>query len=902
MKYWLRCIIICLCFFVFVTNRPLHLSAETDTPGVDLFILIDQSQSMSGTLTDPPTDPHNLRIDTARYLIDQLGFDALTHSERLNRVSVIGFGTYERSRVMVPLTPVSGETMEQSAEIRETIKQAVLPQQLGFTSMTAAIDLAASELENAAKLGENRPVIVFFITDGSPYDERELSLREYFAEIDESYVRLQELAFDQARMFAIGIDVENRYWPSASNYWDNIAIGSSRVEQADEMKTELAQILANELGYASDALSAGELFVEPYLDTISFSIFRYGEASVEVFYPDIDGVLQPYDFDQAEVRASGDRYDLVVIRNPNPGNWTIQSQQEGERVDIIKQIKFSSVQLEPPLLEIPRYFPKYFHFSLPQGQKFYEQYPLIFELVVTPPGANQGQTLRCCILSEDGQGFRTVDPYVPIFAGQHQISISAAAQLRVDNEVQEILISEDQFSFRSYDAKLSLEPSDLSFSQYEPVSNIQAIFTDEQGRAIIEDPLEELDIIARINLSPKSSQMVPMNRVESGIYRLSQPVTLPGDETKSLEIIGLGQSGEELFSADNAITTFRNVQLLKPVPALPPQAGFSSIAVQLLDEAGRPINDRLARTLDLQARIVPPQGPPLPMGLTYDPDESAFVANVPIPTQFEGQHFVEITAQANVAGLNVEAFSDTLTYMVTTDVPYYRILSPEPAVYPLYEGINKANMPLEIQWIRNDLPINPGDVFVENPVTLITATVHGPDGFVLQNLVLQPMNPNDLSRWRVDLDNLRQEGIYTATFHFNGATLVSQEPYMQFVDTQITFYRVTTGLWRGIISTRNTLITLLFIVVVAGGITESFQRLWPPFPKGILTIREQNPVTGDERQIDTINLFKRRVKRRTVIWKPATPELKALGIDKVIIHPRPSGGNKRVPGIDLEFF
>ena len=180
--------------------------------------------------------------------------------------------------------------------------------------------------------------------------------------------------------------------------------------------------------------------------------------------------------------------------------------------------------------------------------------------------------------------------------------------------------------------------------------------------------------------------------------------------------------------------------------------------------------------------------------------------------------------------------------------------------------------------------------------------MNGSNGLTLTNLSLEPTSTSDASLWGINLDTLNQEGIYTATLHFVGAALVSQGVYPDLNDSQIVFYRTTPDLWRGIKSGINALLVLVFIVVFAWASMEGFQRLWPPFPKGVITFKEQNPVTGSKRQIDMINLFSRRLRRRVITWKPNTPELKTLGIYKVVIRPRPGQRQRNNLGVEIEFF
>lgn len=877
--------------------------ADDNNSGIDLFVLIDQSNSMSG-VTNPPSDPNQLRVDTAQYLVDYLGFDALTQSNKTNRICVIGFGSPENTHVMVPLTSVSGQTPQQSDQILKNTKQMIVAEQLGNTSVVSALELVADQLSSTENLGNDRHVVIVLITDGAPYDTRLLSRNEYFDEIETRYSNIQAAYNTQWTLFVVGIDEQDSYWSLVEPRWQRLAKEAKRVEQSEAMKTEIVGMLSPELGYEGNTFGPGEVFVEPYLEWVSFSVFKYTDnMTVTISYPDSPGNLVELNIDNPHVIANqvGERYELWVIQNPTPGQWRIETQDTG-KVDIFKQIQYSTIQMTFPTKAHPQYFPLYLRFSIPYGQDLTTQYPLDFELALTAPdGTVEDATLlSCCKLTDDGI-FTLSEPYFPDQAGDYKLHVRAQTTVNVDGSRQTLTIFDDEFTFSTYAPAVSIAQPLSPYLQYLPIPEITFHFTDQLGEIIVEDPDTSPNLILHVAVPTGQNTTMALQKVTDGVYRTGSPVALPGDGPKGLEVIAQDEEGLQLFQYMLQINTFRNLSLVEPVAAVPLNSKLSSVSIALLDQEGHKADLSGSFPLTLDMTIFPPQGNPVAGKLIYNLDTKTFDISLPLPTSVQGEYTIHIMGKSEIDGKEIVTFEDDLTYIVTTDIPYYQVLSPtlDHGTYPLHDGLSRANMPIQLQWVQSNAPVDPARVFVGDPADLISVDIVGPDGFALTELKLQPDN-NDRSLWGIAVPGLEKEGVYTTTFHFQGAELISQVPYMSFDNLSIPFAREETTLWRALKFAFGTVLVILAALAIAWAGNEAYERLVPPFPKGVVSIMEYEPGQSAGTQIEQINLFKHR--RRTVIWKPKGGKATAMKLHRIVIRRHAGRRTGQQEGIKLEAF
>lgn len=369
--------------------KPAQSSLQLQ-PGVDLIILIDQSGSMWGSAGRPATDPEDLRVDSARYLIDYMAFDnKFVNPHRTNRVVVIGFGSPDKTHIMVNLTSL--DTEEGIASAKESIEA----ESLGNTNFISALRLVREVFPPASdeevRSGLRRRVIVI-LTDGGPYDGRELSYGEYFTEIQDYYAN--ELGADIYPLYTICVDEPGRYWSDVKAHWSTIAGEghTRRVEDIKEARRVMVSLLCpllNEPGVGTECRlqEIGEHFMPPYVRSVSFSFLKYDpDAKISLYQPDGSEVT-PNDQNVLEY-VSGDYSELWMLDEPQAGCWHSERVGTG-KVDVFIQVVFANLEMTRPDEPHPYILPLEFGFELKNtaGQPIDAllEYPITFEAQLMAP-------------------------------------------------------------------------------------------------------------------------------------------------------------------------------------------------------------------------------------------------------------------------------------------------------------------------------------------------------------------------------------------------------------------------------------------------------------------------------------------------------------------------------------
>ncbi|MGC8691071.1 MAG: vWA domain-containing protein [Caldisericum sp.] len=372
----------------YTRQEEIGLYEKVGTP-IDIFLLLDQSNSMSGYGNEPATDPKNIRVEASKYFITNLS--RRSENEPYLRIGLINFGTDVNKENTVDLTEVKSDPEDTNTK---KLVDSIKPLSLQSTSFIKALKVSYNQFEAYRTLElKRKPVIVIF-TDGEPYDNRNLSLSNYFSEIDSFYRDyLQKIGCE---IFMIGIDTTGKTWAKSVSYWEKI-IGSDqiyRIESMDELFSKYNEIV-QKLFYlpitSPDIFTKSlEFEVQPYLEKIQFDIYpETKEIAVEI----VDSENKKISEANPDVTVKEyPTYKTVVVSNPPPGKWKYEIVKGQGTVKIYKTLIPNKMNLVSPSLEqvLGRSFKVIFAFlkSDDTAVQLLPEYPLVFSGKIVSPDGN----------------------------------------------------------------------------------------------------------------------------------------------------------------------------------------------------------------------------------------------------------------------------------------------------------------------------------------------------------------------------------------------------------------------------------------------------------------------------------------------------------------------------------
>jgi len=839
--------------------------------GVDFFILIDQTNSMS------INDSQKLRVDTAKYLVDYFAFYSANHPDEINRISIIDFGEATQATTLDSL-PVT-DAPDQDPGLNE-LKANIKAKGLGEANIINGFDVVDGELKSATNLGENRRKVLVLINDGNPVIERLVSsadLATNFGEVEKKYSLLKENYPGQWNMFVFGIYPQDAYWSKiVGPYWGKFSTSAVQIHQIEDMKTEVVREMGPTMGYTGHSYTARESFlVEPYVEYVRFSIFKYSPTTeITLGYQEKNGSVTTVDPNAENVkRLPSSNFETWTITNPTAGIWKIGTTSNG-KLDIFVQNQPGPVSLTFPTSDRPLGIPFYFRLDMPQYMASNIKYPLTWNINLLDP--NGSEIVLDISKNASGSIFQSSQAYLPTLTGNYKINIEVST--KYDDSSDAFVLYSGEYSFSVFDVKFRLDPTP-PYLQYEPLSNLTLHLTDQNDVPIEVDPVATMNLSMRLHLPNGEVHTYPLDRIND-VYRINQPILLNGDGQKSFEIIATDESNRELFVKSFPVETFMNIQLLDPQEQVPQNSSLSNLEIKLLDMnnlAFVPSNDF---GLKLDITIIPSATEnPVTGRLDFDPQKESFVGQFPsLPTKSIGKNIVKVVGVVTVDGKENQLFEKNIYYSVMTELPYFRVISPSvnKKEYPLYLGSQKVGVPIQIQWVKGDLPVDPTSEFINNPSDLVAVDILKDGKPVLTGVKLAQLSTSDSSTWGVTITDLSTAGNYTAVFTLQNAMLISQQPYMEFKPIEIQFILVEDALQRWF--RISGIIVAALLVGILGG-NEILERRGP-FPRGSLTVIEHN-VNADTK-IGELNLANK--KRRTVRWHLNDKKMQSLGIKKMIIR------------------
>ncbi|HEX2121201.1 MAG TPA: vWA domain-containing protein [Thermoanaerobaculia bacterium] len=300
------------------------VAGATETPGLDLVLLLDRSRSMARH------DPEPFVRIAADVVARNAQANAVTH-----RVAVVSFAS--TARVERPLTPVGHSREQLYAGSRRAA---------GHTDVLAAFEAAARLLGERS----SRRRAVLLITDGilsvpgTTTADLERALLQFVAE------RFRETALHVALLPHAGVRHE-QFWQSLSR---------NRVQHVGApaaFHAPIAGVVGTRTQESRTTGAAQRIVLPPYLASVVFDVFRGSRSgTVAVFPPGATKPLQRGAPGVEEVRLSPE-LSSIVVHDPAPGVWTFRTLHADGAVRIFSQEFFPTGRLINPssARPLPRY-------------------------------------------------------------------------------------------------------------------------------------------------------------------------------------------------------------------------------------------------------------------------------------------------------------------------------------------------------------------------------------------------------------------------------------------------------------------------------------------------------------------------------------------------------------------
>jgi len=785
-----------LCFALILpvlhVQRVKALAQPQSPSGIDLIVALDQSASMWGIGQDyPATDPARRRIYTTQYLIDYLAFDnEFVNPHRTNRVVVVSFGSPHLTHLLVNLTPLDAEAAAAEA------KEEVVAENLWNTSFLSAFELIREVFPvgtDEEVLSGLRHRVIVLITDGGPYDVRELTYQEYFAEIGDYYN--SELGADKYQLYVVGIDDTDRYWSDVETYWKDIATEDHvvRVESVDEVNREIVrQIcpLLNETGTGSECRlqEIGPHFIQPYARSVSFSFFKYDpDARIYLYRADGSPVsVDPPDPDVLGYQSTP-RDELFVLGNPAPGCWRSERVGTG-RVDVFTQIVFSNLQMTVPSEAHPQLLPLRLEFELcdSEGERIDElaEYPITCGGILLDPDNGEqfidtqriGSGLYSSMRSAETSA---IGPYELTILGTTTISeplpcLSAVGSTPVFTRTFQIPVYTPPFQVTT-----PISPH----LQYWPAESVGVHFVD-LGGSPIEVPIDALADV-RLSLSSPSGDWLSLAapKWDAGGYRVDEQLLLHESGTYTVTAEVFDSMGAMVYEGQEPLVATENIEVIRPGSNHPAFAPVRAVEVQLRDLAGNPVAPDPNYPLRLEAEMTWPDGETDVVPLEPVGDGGRYRGSADWALVEPDEHKLELSGYISlVPGAPEEtAFVSERVVNVSASLPYFQVLSPSEVApgrqYPLHrwylppwlpQSLSRQPMAIVVELWYQNAPASAGKFFVSDVNQLFEVTVLDSEG----EIVVQEEPLSDLTdqgtRFGVSLPELTAAGPYTALIHLAG--------------------------------------------------------------------------------------------------------------------------------------
>ena len=203
-------------------QASLKLERPQPPPGLDVFLLIDESGSMVGP---NGSDPQGVRYEAGKYLIQSLLVKRPPPSGP-HRLAVVHFATQAQGTDLMEVISGNAERMAQAVLAPPRFNR-------DYTNFTSAFH-KVQEIYNQAPSGAGpRRLMVIIFTDGQPDDKNHWPLSRYFQDLTEKI----KLFRPHAEFYVVGFDnprLKDKSFGHAASEWEKL-IGKDHVFSIQRM-------------------------------------------------------------------------------------------------------------------------------------------------------------------------------------------------------------------------------------------------------------------------------------------------------------------------------------------------------------------------------------------------------------------------------------------------------------------------------------------------------------------------------------------------------------------------------------------------------------------------------------------------------------------------------------------
>lgn len=342
---------------VWWTTMALYAQDDSNQPGVDVLFIVDQSGSMGGIDAGSEAHPEvndtlGLRFEAPENFVRLMAEDIVQIRKEaggLHRVALIDFGDTAQTRfTWESIAPQSWE--ELNAQMKSLAEEGGLAPgryqttNLGNTNFIGAFEAAASLFGQLGAPTANRERVIILLTDGYPCVW--LTEAKTCANQTQHMATVAELAranfpTPAYKLYVVAMNDSNgNYWDEFGPRWTAIA-GEGHARKVDsnddvgvlfhEIWRELTRELTSDVKVTETKIAPGPIVVPPYLDTITFTLFKQRpEETLEVR----DATNQALTADMENVSVSGENIYRLTVFRPLPGVWRVSTTGSDEDVDI----------------------------------------------------------------------------------------------------------------------------------------------------------------------------------------------------------------------------------------------------------------------------------------------------------------------------------------------------------------------------------------------------------------------------------------------------------------------------------------------------------------------------------------------------------------------------------------
>lgn len=291
-------------------------------PGsVDIVLLVDNSPSTK------ETDPSNLRIEAARFLLDYLEGTGLVSGTNI-RAGVVSFGGELGTQVL--LSPISGGA----------VRDAIVPEEIPYTDFRPPLAAAVEQFRLRRSFDLTAATAVVLFTDGNPeLGPSKLSdadTRRYFRGesilSDSSQLRLNTIlqTLKDAGTNVLVVSVSDR----DRALWEESLAGFGRfvfiqdIGDLPGLYHDFAAQLMGSLPGQSQQLSAGQPYsitLQPHLEQVTFTILKDAPETTVTVRAIASGAESA-----PTAGGAGRLHAIYAIPAPEGGTWEVKTSGDAQ--------------------------------------------------------------------------------------------------------------------------------------------------------------------------------------------------------------------------------------------------------------------------------------------------------------------------------------------------------------------------------------------------------------------------------------------------------------------------------------------------------------------------------------------------------------------------------------------